>query len=77
MGCLLVVRIELLVQCPGFLAADCCMTADIDRVGVCVCKLPVPDMFLAQCYYDAPGRRNNFHPRILHVPANIASDMKA
>ena len=73
MGCLLVivVRIELLVQCLGF------STADIDRVGVCVCKLPVPDMFLAQCYYDAPGRRNNFHPRILHVPANIASDMKA
>ena len=49
MGCLLVVRIELLVQCPGFLAAD------IDRVGVYVCKLPVPDMFLAQCYYDARG----------------------
>ena len=71
MGCLLVVRIELLVQCPGFLAAD------IDRVGVYVYKLPVPDMFLAQCYYDAQGRRNNFHPRILHVPANIASDMKA
>ena len=55
MGYLLVVRVELLVQCPGFLAADCCMIADIDRVGVCVCKLPVPDMFLAQCYYDARG----------------------